>query len=167
MAGEFALGGRHVPLVELASTHGDTVNLATLAGTSVIAIYPFTGRPGFPNPPGWDDIPGAHGSTPQLLGFSEAYEEFKTLNVKIFGLSSMTPEWQKDFAARNALPFALLSDEQQLFAHALHLATFKAGEVSYLTRRALIIRDGVVIHDIFPVTVPEENAAQVLKVLRA
>jgi hypothetical protein len=31
----------------------------------------FAGLPGLPNPPGWDDIPGAHGSTPQTEGFRD------------------------------------------------------------------------------------------------
>jgi hypothetical protein len=56
--------------IPLWTTTGSEVCLATHPGRSVIAIYPWTGRPGHPNPPDWDVIPGAHGSTPELDGFS-------------------------------------------------------------------------------------------------
>jgi peroxiredoxin len=154
-----------VPSIALASTHGAAVDFANVAGTSVLFIYPYTGRPGFADPPGWDDIPGAHGSTPQALGFSKLYDEFKTLNVKIFGLSFMTPEWQQDFSDRNALPYPLVSDQVHEFADAMKLETFRAGDRDYLKRRCFILRDGEVVHDITDIPQPAENAAQVLKLL--
>ena len=54
-----------VPNVELEATSGAPVNPARIIGPAVIFCYPFTGRPGYPNPPNWDHIKGAHGSTPQ------------------------------------------------------------------------------------------------------
>ena len=141
------------------------VNLAMVSGRVVVVVYPFTGRPGFPNPPDWDNIPGAHGSTPQCLAFSAAYEEFAKRDVKLFGLSFQDKEWQQDFVARNNLAFPLLSDEHQEFAKSLGLDTFKAGEKDYLCRRALICRNGSVTHDVFPVAMPENNAADVLALL--
>jgi peroxiredoxin len=62
--------GTNVPPVALPATDGTAVNLAALQGRSVVIVYPWTGRPGRPNPPDWDLIPGAHGSTPELEGFS-------------------------------------------------------------------------------------------------
>jgi peroxiredoxin len=159
--------GASLPDIALPSTQGTPVTLASVKGTSVLFIYPYTGRPGHPNPLGWDDIPGAHGSTPQALCFSKSYDEFQTLHVKVFGLSFATHEWQQDFASRNNLRYALLSDHGRTFAAALNLSTFKAGGENYLTRRCFIIRDGVVIHDIFPVTSPAENAHDVLRILKA
>ena len=51
--------------LELEATSGAPVNPARIIGPAVIFCYPFTGRPGYPNPPNWDHIKGAHGSTPQ------------------------------------------------------------------------------------------------------
>src|SRR5690606_38452146 len=67
--------GLVVPDIELPSTDGGAVSLARLDKGAVVFIYPWTGRPGLPNPPGWDEIPGAHGSTPQALGFQDLLPE--------------------------------------------------------------------------------------------
>jgi len=71
--------GRRMPDIELPTTAGRTVSLARLAGRSIVYCYPWTGRPGEPNPPGWDDIPGAHGSTPQLEGFRDSRKQLAAL----------------------------------------------------------------------------------------
>lgn len=155
-----------MPDVLLPSTDGAPVSLSTLKGILVVFFYPFTGRPDHPNPLGWDDISGAHGSTPQALSFSKRYGEFRNLGAKVFGVSFMSTEWQKEFANRNDLPFPLLSDQRRYFANALGLTAFQAGTEDYLVRRAFIINDGVITSDIFPVPVPEENAAEVLKLLK-
>ena len=63
--------GVALPRVSLPATTGAEFCLAEVPGRSVLIIYPWTGRPGHPNPPNWDDIPGAHGSTPELEGFRD------------------------------------------------------------------------------------------------
>src|SRR5512137_1231844 len=104
------LVGRAMPDVDLEATSGSPVNPSRMPGAAVIFCYPFTGRPGHPNPPNWDHIPGAHGSTPQALAYSESYGQFRRLGVKLFGLSMLNTEWQRDFVSRNKLTFRLLSD---------------------------------------------------------
>jgi peroxiredoxin len=161
-----SLVGAHLPDMELQAHDGSWVNLARITGTTVLFCYPFTGRPGHPNPPDWDNIPGAHGSTPQILAFSKLYSEFEKFHVKVFGLSFMSTEWQNDFAARNELAYPLLSDENQEFSKALRLETFTAGTTKYLSRRSMIIENGTIHHDMFPVTRPEEDASSILAVLK-
>ena len=63
--------GRRMPDIALPTTAGRSVSFARLPGRTIVYCYPWTGRPGLPNPPGWDDIPGAHGSTPQTEGFRD------------------------------------------------------------------------------------------------
>ena len=67
--------------------HGDEICIADAPGTSVLIVYPWTGRPGIANPPNWDDIPGAHGSTPELEGFRDLDAEFRRLGVRLFAFS--------------------------------------------------------------------------------
>lgn len=161
-----SLVGINLPEFDLPASNGISVNLARLTGTSVLFCYPYTGRPGHANPPNWDDIPDAHGSTPQALAFSKIYNEFIALQVKVFGLSFLTNEWQQDFATRNGLPYPLLSDESKTFSSALQLDTFKSGSQHFLSRRSLIIENGTILHDMFPITQPERNAAEVLALLK-
>jgi peroxiredoxin len=160
-----SLVGRKVPDISLLATNGEWINLAQLSGKTVVFIYPYTGAQGVPDPEGWNDIAGAHGSTPQALAFSYRYAEFMTHNVKLFGLSLQDTNWQSDFVRRNQLRFPLLSDAKSEFASTLTLEKFKAGAKEFLVRRAFIIEAGLIAHDFYPVPKPAANADEVLQVL--
>jgi len=79
--------GLALPRLVLPATSGGDICLADAPGRSVIFVYPWTGRPGHPNPPNWDDMPGAHGSTPELEGARDQAAAFAALKVALFGLS--------------------------------------------------------------------------------
>lgn len=80
--------GRRMPYIALPTTAGRSVSFAQLPGRSIVYCYPWTGRPGVANPPGWDDIPGAHGSTPQAEGFRDLHAGFSQVGAVVFGLST-------------------------------------------------------------------------------
>lgn len=159
--------GIELPCVVLPATTGEAVDLSQTPGWSIVFIYPWTGRPGIPNPPGWDEIPGAHGSTPQAVGFRDCFRAFCDLGISIFGLSGQSTEDQIEFSDRMALPYGLLSDEFGQFRNAVRLPTFQAGEVTYLSRMTLIVRDGVIDRVIYPVHPPDRHAQTVLSELSA
>ena len=154
--------GLKLPDVALVSTSGGTVNPSTLQGTSILFCYPYTGRPGFADPPDWDSITGAHGSTPQALAYSEACEKFTKQNMQVYGLSFQTPEWQQEFVARTALQVPLLSDSEKRFSNLLGLPTFIAGAEHFLQRMTLVASSGVIAKVRFPVKSPAEDAAETL-----
>ncbi len=156
--------GIRLPNIALASTEGYP---QTLNSRSVLFFYPYTGKPGHPDPENWDTIPGAHGSTPQALAFSNAYDEFTKFDVKIYGVSFQTNEWQKEFVTRNNLRFPLLSDADHKLSSALGLEIFRAGADDYLVRRTIIATNGLISHDFYPIPHPEKNAAEVLKALQS
>jgi len=159
------LVGRRMPNVDLEATSGSPVNPAKIIGPAVIFCYPFTGRPGYPNPHNWDHIPGAHGSTPQALAYSESYGQFRRLGVKLFGLSMLSTEWQKDFVSRNSLTFRLLSDAERAFQSRLGLPMFETAGELYLQRLTFILHDGIISSVRFPIPEPERDAAEVLAAL--
>ena len=158
--------GRKLPDLELPATNGRLINPSRLAGTSVFFCYPFTGRPGYPNPQDWDTIPGAHGSTPQAQAFSMHYKNFERLDVKVFGLSFQDAAWQKEFVTRTSLLVPLLSDHEKLFSLALALPIFKAGAEDYLKRITLISQNGVIAHLRYPIDDPENDAAETLRLTK-
>ncbi|MEE8296823.1 MAG: peroxiredoxin [Hyphomicrobium sp.] len=153
--------GLTLPNVALPSTLGGTLNLSAQSGTAVIYFYPWTGRPGLADPPGWDDIPGAHGSTPEAEGFRDHYPAFREIAVAVVGVSTQGSEHQREFADRLNVAFAILSDEAFLLQKALKLPAFETGGVAYLKRLTLIVRDGRIEHVFYPVPTP---AAHVLEV---
>jgi peroxiredoxin len=159
--------GREMPDLVLRSTDGTDVNFAKLRNSTVVFFYPYTGKPGHPDPEGWDSITGAHGSTPQALEFSNKHDQFSKLHVRIFGVSFQTTSWQREFTLRNQLRFSLVTDADHRLSTALGLATFRAGEADYLVRRTVVISDGIITHEFYPVPVPEQNAADVLRALQA
>ena len=154
--------GQAMPDLALPTTTGETVSFARLAGRAVVFCYPWTGRPGAANPPGWDDIAGAHGSTPEAEGFRDLYTAFADLDVAVFGLSTQPTEYQRELADRLALNYALASDAEFRFARALRLPVFEAGGERYLKRLTLVLGDGRIEFVFYPVHPPDAHAREVL-----
>lgn len=166
-AARHLVAGTPLPDLALAATTGEAVNLRQRPGAAIVYVYPWTGRPGLVDPPGWDDIVGAHGSTPETQGFCDAYARFKALGVEVFGLSGQDSAHQRELSARLAVPFAILSDQDFAFQSALGLPTFMAGEGRYLRRLTLSVRDGAIEHVFYPVHPPETHAAELLAWMQA
>jgi peroxiredoxin len=165
-------GARHLPAMKVAdlalpATSGAAVNLARLAGRTVLYIYPRTGVPGVDLPPGWNDIPGARGCTPQSCGFRDHFADLKGLGVShLFGLSTQGTDYQREAAERLHLPFAILSDAGLSFTRAMRLPTFTVVGMTLLKRMALVLDDGVIANVFYPVFPPDRNAAEVVAWLR-
>lgn len=152
-----------MPSISLVATDGSTVDFSKLGGCVVVYAYPRTGRPGVPNPEGWDMIPGARGCTPQTCAFRDHFAELKAAGVDhLFALSTQDPAYQREVAERLHLPFAILSDEQFKLTQALSLPTFETHGMTLLKRVTLVSRDGVIEHVFYPVFPPDQNAGEVL-----
>jgi peroxiredoxin len=118
-----------IPSLRLPSTAGGVLDLSEAAAGRLVAyLYPRTGVPGEPLIEGWDAIPGARGCTPQSCGYRDAVAEFERLGASIVGIRSQTPEEHDEFAAREHIPFPLLSDSGLALAwEPLRLPTFRPG----------------------------------------
>jgi peroxiredoxin len=161
------LPGLHIPSIPLAATDGSTIDLSTLRGLTVLFIYPRTGVPDQPNPPGWDQIPGARGCTTQCNAFRDAFADLRTLGVDhLYALSTQPTAYQREMAQRQRLPFPVLSDETFALTRALRLPTFETSGITLLKRLALVARDAVIEHVFYPVFPPDQNAAEVAAWLR-
>ena len=162
------LTGMRLPALALASTRGRKVDLSTLAGTTVVYIYPRTGRPDQELPTGWNAIPGARGCTPQSCAFRDHHQELQARGVaELFGLSTQDPAYQLEAAERLHLPFELLSDEKREFAQALRLPTFEVDGMTLIKRITLIARDGRIVKVFYPVFPSDRNADEVMEWLTA
>jgi peroxiredoxin len=162
------LTGMKLPSVALTSTCGRRVNLAEVRGTTVVYIYPRTGRPDRDVPTGWNAIPGARGCTPQSCAFRDHHEELKRAGAaQVFGLSTQDTAYQREAAERLHLPFELLSDEKLAFARALKLPTFDVDGMKLIKRITLVAREGAIVKVFYPVFPPDRNAGDVLDWLTA
>lgn len=158
--------GLELPDIPLTATDGEALSLARLPGRWVVFVYPWTGRPGLPNPPNWDEIKGAHGSTPEAEGFHDAYVAYRVMGIDVVGVSGQPAADQQEFAARLGLRFPLASDAEGKLRDALRLPTFDTGGTTYLKRMTLVMRDGVIERVVYPVHPPHTHAGELLATLR-
>jgi peroxiredoxin len=161
------LPGLRLPRLAVDSTAG-TVDLAAAeAQTLVLYVYPRTGTPGVPLPPGWDQIPGARGCTPESCGFRDHQAELGELGAAVIGLSAQPLAEQREFAERERIPFPLASDPERRLGAAIGLPTFEVGGMTLYTRLTLVVDGGVVSHVFYPVFPPDTHADEVVAWLRA
>jgi peroxiredoxin len=162
------LPGLALPPLELPSTSGGSVDLAALAAERLVAyVYPRTGTPGQASPAGWDDIPGARGCTPQSCAYRDSLTEFERLGATLVGVSAQSPAEQREFAEREHIPFALLSDAGLRLAAELGLPTFEVEGMTLYRRLTLIAEAGRIVKAFYPVFPPDRDAAEVLAWLAA
>jgi len=152
-----------VPSLPLQGTTGERIDLSTIPGRAVVFAYPRTGQPG--QPPlvqDWDLIPGARGCTPETCAFRDLAGDFGKLGIKVFGLSTQEPAYQRELAERLHLPFPVLSDASRTLTDALRLPTLTVGGLVLLARLSWLQRDGRIERVWYPVFPPDRHASEVL-----
>lgn len=162
------LPGMAIPALTLTATSGGGLDLAELAGGCLVAyLYPRTGTPGQPLIEGWNDIPGARGCTPQSCSYRDALAEFECRGATVIGISAQSAGEQAEFAAREQIPFPLLSDPELRLGAALRLPSFEAAGLTLYRRLTLVAEAGAIVKAFYPVFPPDRDAAAVLAWLRA
>lgn len=156
------LTGSALPGLCLNTTTGHSLDLATLAGKTVLYLYPMTGQPGVPLPQGWDDIPGARGCTPQSCAFRDHQNELARLQAQVYGISAQSSEYQAEVRQRLHLPYELLSDQALLLKAKLRLPTFHVDGMELYKRLTLICENSTIIKVFYPVFPPDRNAQDVI-----
>lgn len=162
------LTGSTLPALRLPAAVGGSLGLAEAAAERLVAyVYPRTGKPGEPLPAGWDDIPGARGCTPQSCAYRDAMTEFSALGATVVGISAQPSREQREFAQREHIPFALLSDAELQLAAALHLPTFEIAGMTLYKRLTFVAEAGTIVKVFYPVFPPDRDATEVLDWLRS
>jgi peroxiredoxin Q/BCP len=130
---------------------GKTVHLSDYGGTPrVVYFYPK------------DETPGC---TKEACAFRDAYEQFKTKNVIVFGVSRDTEASHDEFRTAHSLPFPLAADPDGAVQKAYGvpgIATHPgiAARVSFL-----VGRDGKIEH-VFEKVDPVVHASEVLAMVK-
>jgi peroxiredoxin len=149
------LTGARLPDLVLPSSQG-AVNVRDF---EVLYVYPRSGKPGVPSLPGWDEIPGARGCTPQSCGFRDHYRDF---GARVAGVSAQSLDDQLEFAERNQMPFPVISDEWLDLARDPGLPTFEVEGLTLYKRLALVAESGTIVKVFYPVFPADRNAEEVL-----
>jgi peroxiredoxin len=154
--------GTMLPQLTLDSSQGP-VSLRELGSERlVLYIYPRTGRPDRPTPPGWDAIPGARGCTPESCSFRDHAQELADRGALLAGLSAQPFDDQVEFAQRNGITYPVIADPELRLGAALRLPTFEFEGVMLYKRITLIVEACAIAKVFYPVFPPDKNAADVL-----
>lgn len=147
--------GMKAPAFTLPDKEGNPVSLSDFAGKRVVLYF-------YPK----DNTPGC---TRQACAFAAAYEEFKTLDAVVIGISRDSAASHQKFADKHGLPFILLSDPELTAIQAYGVWQEKKlyGKVSMGVVRTTYVIDGHgVIEKVMPKVKPDTNAEEVLSYLR-
>jgi len=157
------LPGLDLPSLVLDSSQGPV----DVCDFEVLYVYPRSGRPGVPLLPGWDEIPGARGCTPQSCAFRDHAAELREVGARVAGLSAQSLDDQVEFAERNRMPFPVIADPERRLGAVLGLPTFDVEGLTLYKRLALVAENARIVKVFYPVFPPDRNAADVLEWLRA
>ena len=146
--------GTKAPDFSLPDQNGSTVRLSDFQGKKVV-LYFYSK----------DNTPGC---TRQACAFAASYEQFKTRNVIVIGISKDSVASHLKFAQKYDLPFILLSDPQLQAIQAYGVWQEKKlyGKVSMgVVRTTYIINEQGIIEKVMPKVKPDTNAAEILTLL--
>ena len=148
--------GTKAPDFTLNDKDGNAVSLSDFTGKKVVLYF-------YPK----DSTPGC---TRQACAFAAAYEEFRTLNAVVIGVSKDSEASHRKFAEKNALPFILLSDPELKAIQAYGVGQKKKsyGKVSMgVVRSTFIIDEKGLVEKVMPRVKPDTNAAEILDYLKS
>ena len=146
--------GMKAPEFTLMDKDGNPVRLSDFAGKRVVLYF-------YPK----DNTPGC---TRQACGFAAAYEDFKTKDVVVIGISKDSAASHRKFAEKHQLPFILLSDPelQAIQAYGVWQEKKLYGKVSMgVVRTTFVIDAAGNIEKVMPKVKPDTNAAEILQYL--
>ncbi len=148
--------GSPAPDFALPDKDGRIVRLSDFTGKKVVLYF-------YPR----DTTPGC---SRQACAFAGVYEEFKTLNAAVIGVSKDSVASHVKFAEKYSLPFVLLSDPemQAIRAYGVWQEKKSYGKtVMGVVRTTFVIDENGRIEKIMPKVKPDTNAAEILEYLRS
>jgi len=142
------------PDFTLTDKDGRQVSLSDFLGKKVVLYF-------YPK----DNTPGC---TRQACAFAGAYEQFRSKNVEVIGISKDSVASHVRFAEKYNLPFILLADPelQAIKAYDVWQEKKMCGKVSMgVVRTTFIIDEEGKIAHIMPKVKPDTNASEILAML--
>lgn len=146
--------GTKAPDFTLPDKDGNLVSLSDFAGKKVVLYF-------YPK----DNTPGC---TRQACAFAANYEQFKSIDAVVIGVSKDSAASHRKFARKYELPFIILSDTELTAIQAYDVWKEKKlyGKTSMgVVRTTYIIDENGVIEMVMPKVKPDTNATDILEYL--
>lgn len=146
--------GEKAPGFTLPDQDGNLISLSDFLGKKVVLYF-------YPK----DNTPGC---SRQAVAFKNTYEEFKSSDVIVIGISKDAQSSHKRFMEKYELPFILLSDTniETIKKYDVWQEKKLYGKTSFgVVRSTYVIDEKGNIIKVFPKANPDKNAAEVLEYL--
>ena len=146
--------GTKAPNFTLQDQHGSLVSLSDFQGRKVVLYF-------YPK----DNTPGC---TREAVAFAASYEDFKSRDVVVIGISKDSVASHLKFAEKYDLPFVLLSDPDHAVIEQYGVWQEKKlyGKVSMgVVRSTYLINEEGIIEKVMPKVKPDTNADEILAYL--
>lgn len=146
--------GTKAPDFKLQDKDGNIVSLSDFKNKKVVLYF-------YPR----DNTPGC---TKQACSFRDNYEEFKSKDVVVIGISKDSVASHERFAIKHELPFILLSDPELEAIQAYDVWQEKKlyGKVSMgVVRTTYIIDENGIIEKVYNKVKTDKNAGEILEYL--
>lgn len=143
------------PGFTLCDKDGKAYSLSDFAGRKLVLYF-------YPR----DNTPGC---TRQACAFAAAYNDFRTMDVQVVGISKDSTASHAKFAEKYDLPFILLSDPELSAIKAYDVWQEKKnyGKVSMgVVRTTYVIDENGIIIKAMPKVKPDTNAAEIIAFLK-
>lgn len=143
------------PDFTLCDKDGKAYSLSDFAGRKLVLYF-------YPR----DNTPGC---TRQACAFAAAYNDFRTMDVQVVGISKDSTASHAKFAEKYDLPFILLSDPELSAIKAYDVWQEKKnyGKVSMgVVRTTYVIDENGIIIKAMPKVKPDTNAAEIIAFLK-
>lgn len=150
LAGNSLQEGSKAPDFTLADQNGVQHTLSDYLGQWVLVYF-------YPK----DDTPGC---TKEACTFRDRYEDFKTAELKVFGISTDGIDSHKEFAEKFRLPFSLLADSS---ADVTKLYGVKQPLINIAKRHSFLIGPEGNIRKIYEDVTPADHPEEILQDLKA
>lgn len=148
--------GMKAPEFNLPDQKENMISLGDFKGQKVVVYF-------YPK----DATPGC---TAQACSFRDAYEDYKTLNVPIVGISMDDSSSHATFASKQELQFHLLADTEGETIKDYDVWQLKVkdgNEYMGIVRTTYLIDEKGMIEKVYEQVKPEENAKEILEYLKS
>ena len=146
--------GVKAPEFKLQDKYGNLVSLSDFKNKKVVLYF-------YPK----DSTPGC---TKQACSFRDNYENFKSKDVVVIGISKDSAKSHERFAQKNELPFILLSDPELETIKAYDVWKEKKlyGKIGFgVVRTTYIIDENGFIEKVYDKVKPDKNVGELLEYL--
>lgn len=146
--------GTKAPDFTLYDKNGNKISLSSFLGKKVVIYF-------YPK----DNTPGC---TRQACAFAAAYNEFKSRNIEVIGISKDSVSSHIKFAEKFNLPFYLLSDPELevIKAYGVWQEKKNYGKISMgVVRTTYIVDEKGYVEHVMPKVKPDTNAEEILALI--